>query len=413
MFQQAWNDRYARLIEGDVSTKGLDKIDRGLAFQNRNPVKVLTSGMERRVAVPFEASGKVRHEERVPWWGDYADPQYVVFGHYAAYPGEPHGQGRVVCIDYGVTKRHRERLEPGFDGTFKGKLAAFRFPERLEPCLQEIRRTFCLLGDLPSSFQASTLLDILDRVAARHSGMSRLIADTWIGLLEEGRSRANAIERLAGALVKNGITAWRNWQEEDWADLQSVVQGIIGCNANVAAWFLIGDHLGETVFQLMDDKLTVPLARQKWDYLYAGVDRLPEPIRLRVENAFPRRYRNANHLILQLVATFEQLCDLLAEEDRRVPYWDRNGGKLWFGSILVKQFTKPAQNQRIALDAYQRSGWKEKTRNPFLVGHTNLDRAIDTCKQTVDGLNDHHETPGIIHFGHSGNGDYMTWQLIS
>lgn len=124
-------DRYVRIIEAEDSTKNLDEIDRGLAHQNRNPVKVLTSGMERRVAVPFEASGKTRHEERVPWWGDYADPVYVIFGHYAAFPGEPHGYGRAVCLDYAVAKRHRERLEPGFDGTFRGKLAAFRFPEKV------------------------------------------------------------------------------------------------------------------------------------------------------------------------------------------------------------------------------------------------------------------------------------------
>lgn len=122
---------YVRLIGAEISTKGLDAIDRGLSLQNRNPVKVLTSGMERRVAVPFEASGKVRHEERVPWWNEYADPQYCVFGHYAAFPGEPHGHGRAIGIDYAVAKRHRERLEPEFKREFRGKLAAFRYPEKL------------------------------------------------------------------------------------------------------------------------------------------------------------------------------------------------------------------------------------------------------------------------------------------
>ncbi len=124
--------RYVRLIEeSNVRRTSLDDIDRGLAHQNRNPVKVLTSGQERRVAVPFEASGKVRHEERVPWWKEYADPEFCVFGHYGAPPGEPHGQGRAVCIDYGVAKRHRERLEPGFQGEFRGKLGALRLPERV------------------------------------------------------------------------------------------------------------------------------------------------------------------------------------------------------------------------------------------------------------------------------------------
>jgi hypothetical protein len=56
---------YARLIEeSNACRPGMDEIDRGLDLQNRNPVKVLTSGPERRAAVPFEASGKVRHEER-------------------------------------------------------------------------------------------------------------------------------------------------------------------------------------------------------------------------------------------------------------------------------------------------------------------------------------------------------------
>lgn len=124
-------DYYVRLIEADISKKGLDEIDTGLAFQNRNPVKVLTSGQERRVAVPFESGGKVRHEERVPWWHEYKDEPYCVFGHYASFRGEPHGHGRAICLDYGVTKRHRERLKSGFTGAFRGKLAALRWPAQL------------------------------------------------------------------------------------------------------------------------------------------------------------------------------------------------------------------------------------------------------------------------------------------
>lgn len=121
--------RHDRLIEADVQTLALDAIDRELQFQNRNPVKVLTSGLERRVPVPFTSSGKTRHEERVPWWNDYGDSAFCVFGHYAALPGEPHGRGPAICIDYGVTRRHRERLEPGFQGTYRGKLAALQVPE--------------------------------------------------------------------------------------------------------------------------------------------------------------------------------------------------------------------------------------------------------------------------------------------
>jgi hypothetical protein len=124
--------RYELLIEKNNSRRtGLDETDRGLDLQNRNPLKVLTSGRERRVATPFEASGKIRHEERVRWWTEYADPEICVFGHYGAPPGEPHVHGRAICVDYAVANRWKERLGPGFQGTFQGKLAAVRFPEKL------------------------------------------------------------------------------------------------------------------------------------------------------------------------------------------------------------------------------------------------------------------------------------------
>jgi hypothetical protein len=123
--------RYAGLIEANNAVReGLDDIALGLDLQNRNPVKILTSGPERRVAVPFpDRSGKLRHEERVPWWSSYAGPECCVYGHYAALPGEPHRWGRAVCIDYDVAGRYQERLGPGFTGAYRGKLAALRFPE--------------------------------------------------------------------------------------------------------------------------------------------------------------------------------------------------------------------------------------------------------------------------------------------
>ena len=122
---------HVRLIEESNAGRDLDQIDRDLELQNRNPVKMLTSGPERRIADPFESSGKIRHEERVPWWEEYSDPNFSVYGHYGAPPGQPHGQGRAVCIDYAVAKRWRERLYRDFRGKFKGKMASIRFPEKV------------------------------------------------------------------------------------------------------------------------------------------------------------------------------------------------------------------------------------------------------------------------------------------
>jgi hypothetical protein len=115
-----------------------------LARQNRNPVKLLTSGREDRAPEPFEANGKVRCERRVAWWLGYAGP-LCVFGHYwrTILPGEVDAEhlfdgvpknallpgGAALCIDYSVGKRFRERLAaPG--GPFRTQLAALRLPER-------------------------------------------------------------------------------------------------------------------------------------------------------------------------------------------------------------------------------------------------------------------------------------------
>jgi hypothetical protein len=107
----------------------LDEIDRGLEHQNLNPVKVLTSGKERRVEPPFYASGKWRNEERVSWWDEYTQNPLCVFGHYSKYRGESNLSLRAICTDFAVAKRWQERKESSFSGTFCGCLGAVRIPE--------------------------------------------------------------------------------------------------------------------------------------------------------------------------------------------------------------------------------------------------------------------------------------------
>jgi hypothetical protein len=141
-FKQAVEDRLRLRL-------AVDHIDRKLVLQNGNPVKVLTSGPERRLSRPSCASGKSRPEGRVPWWEDYgSDEPFCVFGHYwrvrlqdedaadhlfdEGRPHSPLGEGaRAMCLDYSVGKRHRERLAGVPHGLFRTRVAALRWPERL------------------------------------------------------------------------------------------------------------------------------------------------------------------------------------------------------------------------------------------------------------------------------------------
>lgn len=116
-----------------------------------NPLRVLTSGIERLGSEPFFSSGKWRFAERVRWWDEYGDSTPVVIGHYwrrlqpvdrtAFGKGDPdlfsgyeptawHGERRnVFCVDYSVGGRYQERRAGSAPGTAT-KLAALRWPEQ-------------------------------------------------------------------------------------------------------------------------------------------------------------------------------------------------------------------------------------------------------------------------------------------
>jgi hypothetical protein len=116
--------------------------------QNDNPVALLTSGQEERIAFEdrFYVGGKWRFVERSRWWEGCTDPTPTVIGHYwrsrvplqpgardvfrTPTPFEWAGPHRsVFCIDYSVGRRYRERAA-GRTADFRGGLAALLWPER-------------------------------------------------------------------------------------------------------------------------------------------------------------------------------------------------------------------------------------------------------------------------------------------
>lgn len=120
--------------------------------QMLNPLKVLTSGVERKGTVPFYSGGKWRFAERVAWWDAYGDATPVVVGHYwrrvnpidrarvgkgdidlfeGTHAMRWHGQrGNVFCVDFSVGGRWIER-KAGTQLGLDFKLAALRWPERI------------------------------------------------------------------------------------------------------------------------------------------------------------------------------------------------------------------------------------------------------------------------------------------
>jgi Calcineurin-like phosphoesterase len=123
--------------------------------QMMNPLKVLTSGAERKGREPFFAGGRWRFAERLAWWDTYTDDVPVVVGHYWRRTGAVdrlevgkgdadlfdtispcawHGQrGNVFCVDFSVGGRWVERKKNS-DGRANlpsaFRLAALRWPEQ-------------------------------------------------------------------------------------------------------------------------------------------------------------------------------------------------------------------------------------------------------------------------------------------
>jgi hypothetical protein len=118
--------------------------------QMLNPIRVLTSGVERLAKQSFFTSGQWRFAERVKWWDEYEDDVPVVVGHYwrrfeamnRAEFGKGDGdlfegveptswvgaKGNVFCVDFSVGGRYKERSTGRTE--FRTRLAALRWPER-------------------------------------------------------------------------------------------------------------------------------------------------------------------------------------------------------------------------------------------------------------------------------------------
>lgn len=123
--------------------------ERDVEKQMGNPIRILTSGIERKADKPFTAGGKFRFLSRVRWWDEYSDKTPVVIGHYwrrfkeldrkdapdfgpnlfeGVKPAHWVGTNRnVYCVDFSVGAqawaRANKKSHEGF------RLAALRWPE--------------------------------------------------------------------------------------------------------------------------------------------------------------------------------------------------------------------------------------------------------------------------------------------
>jgi len=234
----------------------------------------------------------------------------------------------------------------------------------VDACLHEIHQSLCLLSSRMNDFQRAEVVALRDRVAARHDGACRHLVQIWIELFAQvGEDPKEANRQLPGRVSSDEATeGWNNWQEEDWREVQNLLQAVVGIEGQCGPWFAFGNNLGDVVFQLLENRLSVPLLPQHWDYLYAGVDKLPPRIQRRLNVFFPQGYNGAHHLALQLASTFQGLCNLLAGEEYgldAVPRFD--GVNLTFRNrqVTMRVLSKKTSVMVPILNELERLGWPE------------------------------------------------------
>ncbi len=103
------------------------------------------------------------------------------------------------------------------------------------------------------------------------------------------------------------------------------------------------------------------------------------------------------------------LSPIFLPDEPETPLWDDRHGELWFQDRLIKQFTKPADNQRQLLGAFEASGWQGQILNPFRNEKT-ADYLMDELLQrTVEDLNKTLPADAGFRFGRLMGGMYATW----
>jgi hypothetical protein len=100
--------------------------------------------------------------------------------------------------------------------------------------------------------------------------------------------------------------------------------------------------------------------------------------------------------------------EIVLPKPKPLPDWQADKGEHWFQGHLIKKYVKPAQNQRLVLDAFQKRRWVHAIKNPFSKhsDHWAFERLI----RTVEGLNEDHKKKNLLRFGFKMSGAVVYWK---
>ena len=89
------------------------------------------------------------------------------------------------------------------------------------------------------------------------------------------------------------------------------------------------------------------------------------------------------------------------------PTWDADARELRWGSVVLKTFSKPAENQTTILSTFEDDGWSEVIDDPLPGGKA---EPIKRLGDTLYALNKDMLRPGVIVFQRYKSGKAIRWR---
>jgi hypothetical protein len=229
----------------------------------------------------------------------------------------------------------------------------------VDSCLLALDTVLHSVSDRLNNYQRDSVLELEKLISSRHDAADQIVADIFIETMKEGNDRTVFKHRVATGDACNQL---RGLEEQAWKRLRTLLRTI---TKKEAAWFEIGERLGELIFALLDNKYRMPLADGRWNALYAGVSKLSERVRRQVEAFFPHRYRSCAHLAYRLRGTYEGLCAVLEDPVQGLLALPECDGKTL--TYRHRTCSPKAQSNSVIvpiLNEFQRLGWPDSIDKP-------------------------------------------------
>ena len=111
------------------------------------------------------------------------------------------------------------------------------------------------------------------------------------------------------------------------------------------------------------------------------------------------------------VPTLLRICDPGASKDagKCIPRWHGSDGTLYWGSQIVKRFTRPSPNQEIILATFEEEGWPERIDDPLPQAN-----GIDPKRRLHDSIKwlNRNQAKRLLRFSGDGSGEGVRWQAL-